>query len=78
MRDLESVYLENFYGIGSNLHESKELKDAHKMLEHVKTLQHLNDKVQDRTIRVRMVHELQMLRSYIDELINIHQQKREG
>lgn len=79
MKSLEEIYMENqFYSSGNFAHESNELKQAHHMLAHSDSIRTLVNNLNiERKKKSEILHEVLILRSYIEDLINLHQQKRE-
>ena len=77
--DLETIY-ENmhgeFYSSGEFNDDSSTLKGLHRTLKHIETVSSLTAYVMDKQKRHQIAHELSMIKSFIDELINEEQRKR--
>jgi hypothetical protein len=76
MRDLEYIY-ESMIGSKDvpNIHENKELFYLHQSIDRLKTVDTLTNHIKDRTIREHIRTEMKFIKSYIDELTNMHMDK---
>ena len=77
MKDLEDIY-ENmqsaFYATSAG-HESEELRNLKLILPHIHTLETIANRAYEKEYKKQLLNEIRFIKSYVDELMNIHQAK---
>lgn len=75
MRDLESIYHENLLGsfYSTSGKETQELRNLRLVVNHVKTIESLLNKISDKNLRLRIMDEFKFIKSFIDDQLNSQQ-----
>ncbi len=63
-----------FYATSAG-HESEELQNVKRILPHIHTLETIANRAYEKEYKKQLLNEIRFIKSYVDELINLHQSK---